>query len=520
MCLAACFVVGFAVIVDIFCSLPTQTHNNNHDIPASLRTSSITATIFLASAPILENYVLEQRILLLLVLAVCALSGDQVATTTAATSDAIFAAVATVAAITSFVSGGAGGDGRPGTKYKLGKFDLNLVSLTAALLVYWSMRQLRTAFFGNEHALAFETNLAKSFAIVDEISVVSKAFCACVGGGAGVLLLANHDLLESGNCLAPFSGGLNALGFSLLLGATVQQNAVEHAATSYLGVLFGDDACGAAVGCEDANRARRFYACFTQSSSAFVAALAILLLAHQGQKRPESRSAYHAAGVGVGVTTLHKLLLLCMGLFVVVFVYPVEFSLPAIVLVLSIAIASDFPLLALLLHTLGVGLTAFDVDSSYFSHWVLVTTLGMLCLLSLGTLVSDVLYSTQLLFIPWVESLCAILGHGVLGMQAVLFLGSVVLPAAANGVKFETPVLFTERHFLTALFAIEFVNARFETVANWLLVVAFFLPVFGMFAIWVSSVSNDIYGNTLDTGLLSVGAVGVVVCWACLGWEF
>lgn len=480
----------------------------------------MTTTILLASAPILDAYVLEQRVLLLLILGCVAVAGNQAGTTTAATSDAIFAGIATVAATVSFVSGGAGGDGVPGTKYKLGKFDLNLTNLAAALLVFWSMRQHRTAFFGNEHALAFETNLAKSFAVVDELSLVSKAFCACVGGGVGVLLLFNHDLLESGNCLSPFSGGLNALSFSLLVGATVQQNAVEHATTSYLGLLFGDDACGAANGCEEANRARRFFGCFTQSTSAFVAALAILLLSHQGKRRPESRAAYHAAGVGVGVTTLHKLLLLGIGLFVIVFLYPIEFSLPALLLILSIAITADFPLLALLLHTLGVGLTAFDLDFSYFSYWVLVATLGMLSLLSLGTIISDVLYSTNLLFVPWIEALCAVLGNAILGMQTALFLASVILPAAANGVKFETPVLFFERHLLTTLFAIEFVKARFETVANWLLVVAFFLPVLVMFAIWVSTASNEIYENTLDTALLSVGAVGAVVCWACLGWEF
>ena len=63
----------------------------------------------------------------------------------------------------------------------------------------------------------------------------------------------------------------------------------------------------------------------------------------------------------------------------------------------------------------------------------------------------------------WIEEICAVLQSALLGLQTALLLGGAILPVVSNGRRFETPTLFTERHFLTAFFILEFAAARHET---------------------------------------------------------
>lgn len=515
MRLPACLAAGFAVLLDVACTLPGPTHNNNHDVPASMRATAITCTILLASAPVLEAYVVEQRILLLLVLGLACLFGDQVGSMNATTADSIFTLVAIAASILSFLTSGGAGDAIPGLKSNT-LVNTGTIALACAFLVLWSLRQLRIAFFGNELALAFETDLATSFAIVDEVVVVAKAFCSVVGGGAAFFVLLNHDLVES-HGLGSMRSGLRALSFALLLGAVLQQQAAETSAVDYLGVLFGDDACGAVFGCENADRARRFYTCSVQTSSAFVAAFSLLLLSLHGKQRPETRNAYHNADYAAAQTT-QRLVLLLGFVGVVVLLYPTTLSVSLATLLLSLSITTEFPLVALLLHTIGVAFTVFDLDFSYFSHWILVASLVLLGLLLLGTMVSDALYTWDRLFVEWIDSLCAVLQSVLVGMQVALLLGGALLPVVSNGRKFETPTLFTERHFLTAFFILEFSAARHETFTSWILKICYVGVVASLFVAWVSTTNSNLHGQSLDTPLLTICSIGAVAVWGAVGW--
>ena len=143
----------------------------------------------------------------------------------------------------------------------------------------------------------------------------------------------------------------------------------------------------------------------------------------------------------------------------------------------------------------------------------------LLALLSIGTLISDGLFVSNLLFIPWIEIACAIISRVLLGMQVALFLASVCLPVAANGRQFETPELFTERHFLTAVLLLEFSKTRHETVTNWVLGAAYFVPILTMFVVWVGTNSggDSVYANTLDVSRLAVCGVCVLVSWVSVG---
>jgi hypothetical protein len=515
MRLPACLAAGLSVLLDVACTLPGPTHNNNHGVPASMRATAITTTILLASAPVLDAYVVEQRILLLLVLGLACLFGDQVGSMNATTADSIFTLVAIAASVLSFLTSGGAGDAIPTLKSS-SVVNTGVISLACALLVLWSMRQLRTAFFGHEIVIGFETDLATSFAIVDEVVVVAKAFCASVGGGAAFFVLLNNDLVETSG-LESLRGGLRALSFALLLGAVLQQQAAESAAVGYLGVLFGDDACGAQFGCESADRARRFYTCSTQSTSAFVTSFSLLLLCLHGKARPQSRSVYHGSDY-VATQTTQRLLLLLGFVCTVVVVYPTTLSVSLATLLLSVAITSEFPLVGLLLHTIGVALTAFDLDLSYLSHWVLVASLALLGVLLLGTMVSDALYSFNLLYVVWIEEICAVLQSALLGLQTALLLGGALLPVASNGGKFETPTLFTERHFLTAFFILEFAAARHETFTTWVKRVAYFGIPASLFLAWISTTNSDLYEQSLDTPLLVVCSLGAVAVWCAVGW--
>ena len=514
MRLPACLAAGFAVLLDVACTLPGPTHSINHDVPASLRATAITTTILLASAPILDAYLVEQRILLLLVLGFASLFGDQVGTTNATTADSIFTLVAIAASVLSFLTSGGAGDAIPGLKSS-SMVNTGVIALACAFLVLWSMRQLRTAFFGHEIVIGFETDLATSFAIVDEVVVVCKAFCAAVGGGAAFFILLNHDLVES-HGLESLRGGLKSLSFVLLLGAVIQQQAAESAAINYLGVLFGDDACGAEFGCENADRARRFYTCSVQTTSAFAAALALLLLSLHGKARPVTRGAYHNADYTTAQTT-QRLLLLLGFVGVAVLLYPTKLSISLAMILLSLAVTSEFPLVALVLHTTGVAFSVYELDLSYLSHWVLVASLVVLGLLLVGTAVSDALYSFNLLYVVWIEEICAVLQSALLGLQTALLLGGAILPVVSNGRRFETPTLFTERHFLTAFFILEFAAARHETFTTWVKRVAYFGIPAVLFTAWISSTNSYLYGQSLDTPLLTVCSVGAVAVWTAVG---
>jgi hypothetical protein len=515
MRLPACIAAGFAVLLDVACTLPGPTHATNHHVPASMRATAITTTILLASAPVLDAYVVEQRIVLLLLLGLACLFGDQVGSLNAVTADSIFTLVATAASVLSFLTSGGAGDAIPTLKSS-SVVNTGVISLACAFLVLWSLRQLRTAFFANEIVIGFETDLATSFAIVDEVVVVAKAFCASVGGGAAFFVLLNNDLVETSG-LESMRGGLKSLSFALLLGAVLQQQAAESAALDYLGVLFGDDACGAVFGCENADRARRFYTCSTQTTSAFAAAFSLLLLCLHGKARPQSRSVYHGSDY-VATQTTQRLLLLLGFVGVVVLLYPTALSVSLATLLLSLAITSEFPLVALLLHTIGVAFTVFDLDFSYFSHWILLASLVLLCLLLVGTAVSDALYSFNLLYVVWIEEICAVLQSALLGLQTALLLGGALLPVVSNGGRFETPILFTERHFLTALFILEFAAARHETFTTCVKRVAYFGIPASLFLAWISTANSDLYGQSLDTPLLVVCSIGAVAVWCAVGW--
>ena len=542
------FVLITSLVLDALCALPGEVLE---DVPASLRTTSLTLVVLLSAPSVSKSrvFLLEQRAILGVLVASAAFVGLNRAEPSARNADALFTLVGVLSTIVACATNGAAI--RNASRERRMEVREHLVALFGALLWYTGTRIVRHSLALPNEILGFsvshEDSKTRGYGVVNEMSVIGLSFSGAVVAAFGAIVLLNHDLVLNfgSSALSNVAGLLSC--FSFLGAFTAQISAFTL--MENLPALFGEFACdGSYTDCQAAYRARRLFTASTSTSSAWAATIAIASFSFSHKRRTRTRREHflyypdlysppYMAVIGASFAGL---------LIVTSFLDPnrsmewADIELGLLIISVPLAIF-NFPILACAVHLsaqLIYVITRFTIygyySMDYFTHHSILATAGITAVLILFSLVSYFLYSfeDQRLYWSSLEKLIGALMTALLSIQLFLTIGTAGMTSGYTGIYYESGKSswrisgyeFSVQHSISFFFTAALFAVRFEhnLLSKAWRRAAWFLPTFAVGVSWlicVNLLSHDgsPYEQFLDLGSFLIGMSASVVSWFGVG---
>ena len=495
--IAACCVLVFAVSLDAFTSLPTTILV---DIPASTRFSSLTMAALVAAPPIDCLYLFEQRGLGVILLVIVSLAGLHHGAIHARLADAVYSIVGGLALVSFYALSGL----KPGEPLYDGKGKReNTVALSAALLVYVGIRALRAGLSHATEVVQFTVShddfTTRGYAVADDTSAFFNTFGAALVVCSGIVVLLNHDsVYEHGSrTVSPVTAMLSVLVYTAAFVSMLS----GFARMDDMGAVFGDSACTSDVAvCATAYRARRFYMANTIGPTCMLvaAAVAMTLLAFPRDRRCQNRRDYYSS------EELRQVSWAASGSGIVA------------------VVAAD---------KLG---SPFGFDLSYYTHLSTAASIFLICILTVTTGISKLLYSSCCFmgkYVDWVDIVTAVCMVMLTSVQMILTLLTLATVSGFDGgmvADYRSWAVFglewAIQHTLTFFFAAALVGGRYEIHTPWisstLLRLFWFQGPVLLLLGWATSVAvrgSNPYESQANMTVVVVGSLAAVVPWAVIG---
>lgn len=544
----AVFVLITAVVLDALCALPGAILD---DVPASLRTTSLALVVLLSSPSVSKSrhFLLEQRVVIGILVAMAAFVGMNRAEESARNADGLFSLIGVLSAIVACATNGTAI--RNASKEHKMEVREHLAALYGAVLWYVGVRTVRHSLALPSEVLEFSVTHgdvdARGYGIVNDLSVVGLSFSGSVVAAFGAIVLLNHELVlhVGSSALSTVAGMLSCFAF---LGAFMAQIS-SYAVMENLPALFGSFACdGSYEECQAAYRARRFFSASTSTSCVWAAVVSMSVFSFSHQRRIVTRrehflfypNLYSVPYATVALLTLSSLAV------VVLFSDPqknmdwadVELAL----LLASVPLALfNFPILACIVHILaqlGYVITRFTIygyySMDYFTHHSILATIVITAIVILLSSVSYFLYTfeDQRLYWHTLEQVTGALMVSLLSIQLFLTIGTAGMTSGYTGIYYESGkpswrvsgYEFSVQHsvsffFTAALFAVRY---EYHLLSTAWIRVAWFVPTFLVGMAWVVSITvlnptDSPYEAYVDIGSFIIGMSAASVSWTGVG---
>jgi hypothetical protein len=542
------FVLISAVVLDALCALPGAVLD---DVPASLRTTSLTLVVMLSAPSISTSrtFLMEQRLVIAALLLTAASIGLNRAEASARNADALFSLIGTVSSIVACATNGTAV--RNASMQKQKELREHITAFYGALLFYIGARVVRHSVALPSEILSFyvahDDVETRGYGISNEMTVVGLGFTGTIVAAFGVVVLLNHDLvLHVGSAaLSKVAGVLTCFGF---LGALVAQLSA-YSQMELLPALFGPNACdGPQDECAAAFRARRLFTASTSTSTAWAGVVSMATFSFCCSKRVRTRREHFLFWPDLYTHSYAAVLFASFAsLLVIVSYVDVEADMvwadvELLLLVASIPLVIvNFPILGCLAHLsaqiiyIYTRFTLFGYyDTMYFTHWSILATLSLTTLVALMSSISYFLYAfeDQRLYWEGLEHAVAVCIVALVSIHSFLTVGTSGMAAGYTGVYYESGknswrmagYEYCTQHNVSLFFAAALYAVRYEhhaLPAAWLKA-AWFLPVFVVGSFWITSIAilsdeGSPYEQFVDYGSFVIGMSASAVSWLGLG---
>ena len=555
---ASAIFLGSIVIDAVTATDPIQENN----APTALRTSAVILISILASPPIRQWMLFEQRLSVAVPLAGVALLGWHEQSVGARVCDAVFIVVTLGVALLAYWLGGQ--QGISARKQKSVSKDAppylrreQIMNLAIAQLLYSSMRTMRMA-FRHPHAArdyvvasttyngALQTNTGYAYA--SAASTSSLAFGSAAGIGIAAVLLVNREVREHGTSAGTLVLTTGAL--AQFFGAFVATMAISEQMANLTGI-FSAGACNAESVCKAAFLGRRFALVNSVPASLWLNALGTLLLAFAPSIRIKSREDMQQQSRNFELTVYAVLanIACLMTLFVYLSFTGAEalIDYAAVAATLAVVLTAFFDsLIGSAVFLIAVGSEMLVLWANHgavhlFSHFTHCTNATMLVLLAIYVVIT----ATTDFFWQWMprrlvdlmDSAAGILVVSGTSLSVLLFLASASLQASYDGVliadsQFRAPdrryertaAAFIMEHFLPVLIWLPLYSCRCDAEqirSAWRSVVWYstaLVPTTIWLLVTATSEPTWLPSWYADAGfVLSLGVAGIVP-WLVVVW--
>lgn len=547
--LCSLFVLVSAVVLDALCALPGAVLD---DVPASLRTTSLTLVVLLGAPSVSKSrfFLMEQRLLLAAMLSTAACVGLNRAEPAARNADALFSLVGALACVAACTTNGATVK-NGSTAAKRGELREHLTAFYGAFCFYLGVRVVRHAIALPSEVLSFSVSHVdvdtRGYAVANELTVVGLSFSGAVVAAFGVVALLNHDLvLHMGSrALSNVAGMLACFAF---LGALAAQLSA-YSQLDRLPALFGPNACdGPYSECEAAFRARRLFSSSTSTSTAWACVASLATFSFCCSKRARTRKDHFLFWPDLYSPPYVAMLFASAASLVVVASFVDSDAnmhwadVELLLLVCSIPIVLlNFPILGCACHlaaqTVYVA-TRFSqfghYDLRFFTHWSILATALFTVLIILGSSTSYFLYvfEDQRLYWEGLERATAVCIVALLSVQAFLTIGTSGMSSGYTGIFYENAKSswrtagyeFCVQHNISLFFAAALFAVRYEhhALSRYALRAAWFSPPIVVGVAWIARVAfltddGSPYGAFVDFASFLIGVSAATVSWLGVG---
>lgn len=542
---SAAFVGVSSICLDALSSTPPTVVQ---DVPSALRCSAFVILACIGAPIILfepnpnsYDIELEQRTLLLVVLAIVAFYGEHTAGVYVRVVDAIFCLLAgwVMVGISMWRS----------TKSVPGS------SLCGGIFVYCGCRVVRAGLVHSSEVVRFSVS-GDSFETLGYAVADSTISTALVFGGSivtctGLLILVNdHQVHETGSySIAPIVSMNAGIAFAA---AFIAQLAV-YSRLEDLSTLFGPEACnGAESACEAAFRARRFHVANTAPSALWAIVVAMTVYSLPRKRRCPNRDDYYVL-TKLSTASGAVAAIVSASCVVAVFVFAtsdmVDVQVELVLLYVAIPTAWFVSVPAACALSIGGQIAymaskadgAFGYDWDYFTNWSLAASALITALLFVTTVVSRCLWAMNARYWLGCEHASGILIISLLSIQTALTLATLALVVGYDGTATTTEEIswrksgfeFSIQHSLSFFLAAAIYGARYEVgdpleISPWTVSpkarrrVWYALPPLLGFAWWIRLLIagyGSPYSSFTSAFGLAVGLVAAIVPWLVVGWN-
>ena len=472
--MAAASIAIAAISIEALSALPPTSEK---DVPASLRCSSL-VSVALGASPAIDpssGIEFEQRGILMLVLVVVAVFGENHGNETIRVADAVFVLVAGWSMIALFVMRSA--KKTPGS------------TLVGALMLYIGVRITKAAINHSYEVVTFVVSSerfdTRGYGISDSVFATSLAFGGCIVACSGVTIIVNDRAIKTHGSVftAPAIAQLAGMAFAAALIAQFSQ----YSRLEDLGILFSVSSCGG-EGCDASFRARRLYISNSATGPLWAAVVGLTIFATPKHRRNSTPTEYYSNNP---IPTAGGMV--CALVTVAVVAASLYFSdnelsyVTTELLVLFLSIPTTWFLSAPLgcaLFVVGNGMYVQDRLGSvwgynlrYWTHWSLLTSGMLVSVLFVTTTITWCAFHIPLVVnerplrcLP-LELTTSALSIALFSLQLALTITTLVLFASYDGSLVVNETSWREQgfeysiqHSLSFFFSAAFYGSRFEIV--------------------------------------------------------
>ena len=550
-----------AIAIEALSALPSTSQK---DIPASLRCSSLVLIALLAS-PIVDTvqeekattygvslemsgFEFEQRGILMLLLLLVAIFGENHGDETIRVADAIFVLVAGWSIVLLFVL--------RSQKRTLGS------TLVGSLLFYLGVRITAAAINHSYEVVTFVVTAdrfdTRGYGLSDSVLATALTFGGTIVTCAGSVILVNDRAIRTNGShfASPAIAQLAGLAFAAALIAQLSQ----YSRLDDLDVIFSTSACGG-PGCTAARRARRLYIANSSTGPLWGAVVSLTVFATPKNRRANTPTEYFnsnpipTVGGMVGAVTTVAIVAASIHFgndelgYVTSELVVLYFSIPAVwFLAAPLGCALFIAGNGMYIHDRLGSIWGFDLR--YWTHWSLATSGVLVSLLFVTTTLTWVAFNLKIPFVknrealrlPPLEVATAALSIALFSLQLALTVTTLVLFASYDGSLVTSENSWREQgfeyslqHSLSFFFAAALYGSRFELaersvekdtdndarLRGWARRVSlYFLPIV-TFVCWILTVAcsrdGSPYGTSTSTAPFVVGLVASAVPWVVAG---
>jgi hypothetical protein len=522
--------------MDALCALP---QGIEQQVPASLRCTSMCVVACLGSPIVTPDLEIEQRGVLLTALAAAALAGEHHGNNYVRVADALFVLIAGWAIVLAFAANS--------PERAKPRHPPRCASLSGALLTYVGLRAVRAGMTHASEAANFRVEAfaveTKGYALGDGVVAFAITFGGSMLACTGLAVMSNSPAMQEHGTSAVTSAVAMNTSFVFVSAFVAQVSVYAHCED--LAALFSDSSCsGDRDSCAEAYRARRLYLTNSSPASLWAGCVAATVLSMPKQRQCSSRADYYesqriSATSGVVATTITVTSAVCIWSFASI--DSVASQVELLLLYMSIPLAwfgSTSAACALnasgnILYMQQRFRGSFGLDMDYFTHWSLLVTTVLVCLMGVTTFAQQLLYSCHRTDPQLLARATGALSVAILSVQFALTLLSLSLIAAYDG-SLVTSVTswrtagydYTVQHSFTFFFAAAVYGSRYETggtdgISASLRWITWYTTPLLCGAAWGTTLlfrgRDSPYTQTVDGVGLSVGIVSAVVPWLVTG---
>ena len=448
-----------AVVID---ALTAADPPERTEAPTALRTSAVVLVACLASPPIRQWMVFEQRVAIATPLAGVALLGWHEMGEGSRIADTVY--VAFILMTTGFAFWGAelyqpstiAGEAAKGQSREAPGYTRreSLNNLSIATLFYSSFRLLRAGLRHPDSARVYRvattsysgtTQLSVGYAYASSVTTAAICFGAAAGIGVACVLLVNKELREQGTSAATLV--LTTAAFAQMSAAFVATMAASEQLVN-LGAIFSAGACGSREVCAEAWRARRFAVVNGCAAGLWLNGFGTVLLAYAPSIRVRTRKEMNELSRSFEITIYAGIsTLACLSTAVGYLSFSGAEALTdyAVVGAVTACLFSAFldSLLGATLFLVSVGADLVVIASNYgaevvFGHFSHCSNAIMLLLLAVYVLITftvDVAWRVlPPRLVEWADQVAGVMTVAGTSLSVMLFLGTSGLYASYNGI--------------------------------------------------------------------------------------